>query len=237
MNFNFITLFPELIDNFITKGLISKSIKNQSVTVNTVNLRQFGLGNYKQTDDYCYGTGKSLLMRADVLKSAIDSIDSGYKILLSPAGKTFNNKTARKLACKKNITFICGRYEGVDKRALELWVDEEISVGDYVLNGGEVAALAVFESVVRFLPGFTREENIENDSFENLLIESGYYTRPRIIENLEVPDILIKGNHKAIENYFHNESLIKTMKNRKDLFLKYKLSENDINFLSGWINE
>ncbi|MGM0608635.1 MAG: tRNA (guanosine(37)-N1)-methyltransferase TrmD [Candidatus Muiribacteriota bacterium] len=236
-NINFVTLFPEIINDYLKHAMIGRYIKKSEVQINIINIRDFGNGSYRQVDDYCYGTGKSVLLKIDVIMNAVNSIKKpGLKLLMSPGGKKFNNKMARQFSKKDSLTFICGRYEGIDNR-LNTYIDDEVSVGDFILNGGELAALTVFECMSRFFPGFTKKENVEKDSFENGLIEASKYTRPFNYYNNKVPAVLKKGNHSDIKSFLKKESLKKTIKKRPEVFKKYKLNKDEIIFLMEHFNE
>ncbi|MCK9475274.1 MAG: tRNA (guanosine(37)-N1)-methyltransferase TrmD [Candidatus Muirbacterium halophilum] len=233
---NIITIFPDFFNSFINSGLIGKACEKGILNINIVDLREFGKGNYSPVDDYCYGTGKSMVMKYDVFYNCLKSFDSGYKVILSPKGRKFNQKIAEEFSLKENITLFCGRYEGFDGRIFED-VDDVISVGDYVLNGGETASLCVIESMARLIDGFSKTDILKEDSFNDNLLEGYSYTRPDEFNEKKVPDILLNGNHNMINRYIRKNSLELTMKIRKDLFNDIILKDDDIQMLTEIINE
>jgi len=236
MKINVITIFPDMIKDFLKHGLIRRIIENGGLEVNAIDLRQWGIGNYRQVDDYVFGTGKSILMRYDVLSRCLEKFDKGHLIITSPTGKTYDQKKAQELSGKDTITIVCGRYEGFDGR-IEDEADELISVGDYVLNGGETAAMILIESVARLLKGFTKEENIKNDSHSTGLLESQCFTRPAEYNGRKVPEEVLSGHHAKIEAFNRKNALVRTLKNRKDIFSKAELTKDDISYLTDYIHE
>jgi len=232
-----ITLFPEIFEPLLSSSSIAKAQKRRKLKVNLINLRDFGLGPHKQVDDRPYGGGVGMVLRADVIAKAIEKQTDGRRqtkqqgtktVLLTPQGKTLDQKLVQELAKEKHLILICGHYEGVDERVREL-VDDEISIGDYILSGGEVPAMVVLDAVARLIPGVLEKEAIENESFaphtldikRRTLLEPPQYTRPEVLQldkrKLAVPKILLSGNHQEIEKWRFAEALKKTKKRRPDL--------------------
>ncbi len=224
MKISILTLFPEMFQGVFDHSILKISRSEKLVEINYVNLRHFGLGKHKTVDDTPYGGGAGMVMRVDVIASALAKVKSQKSkvkireriILLDPQGRTFNQKKAKALTKYDHLIFICGRYEGVDERVRDI-VDEEISIGDYVLTGGEIPAMAIIDSVVRLLPGVITKESIVNESFSTQLLEYPQYTRPAVYNNKKVPPILLSGDHKKILEWREKEALQKTKKRRPDL--------------------
>jgi len=223
-----VTLFPQIFTPLLNTSILDKSQKQGKLKVDLVDLRKFGIGKYRQVDDRVYGGGVGMVLRiepiaAAIKKSKILNLKSKI-ILLTPQGKTFNQKTALRLAKEKHIVLICGKYEGVDERVREL-VDEEISIGDYVLSGGEIPAMVVIDSVARLLPEVLDKKATALESFSPLtinhkrltLLEPPQYTRPENFEGMAVPKVLLSGNHQEIAKWRSQEALKKTKKLRSDL--------------------
>ena len=223
-----VTLFPQIFTPLLNTSILDKSQKQGKLKVDLVDLRKFGIGKYRQVDDRVYGGGVGMVLRiepiaAAIKKSKILNLKSKI-ILLTPQGKTFNQKTALRLAKEKHIVLICGKYEGVDERVREL-VDEEISIGDYVLSGGEIPAMVVIDSVARLLPGVLDKKATALESFSPLtinhkrltLLEPPQYTRPENFEGMAVPKVLLSGNHQEIAKWRSQEAVRKTKKLRSDL--------------------
>ena len=206
MKFNIITLFPEFCKSIKNYSIIGRAVKNNTIEIKTTDLRSFGLGKYKQVDDKPFGGGIGMLLRVDVLESAIRSIKKKKKskvILLSPQGKQFNQKIAQEYAKLDEMIFICGHYEGFDER-IRNFVDEEISIGQYILTGGEIPAMAIIDAVSRYIPGVLgKTESKEVETFSHVnnksIGEYPQYTRPREYRGKKVPEVLISGNHSQIE--------------------------------------
>lgn len=224
MKIEVLTIFPRLFDGFLGESLVGKGIEGGVFSVNVSDIRDFSENKHKKVDDAPFGGGAGMVMSPQPLADAIDFLkkDSPARtILLSPRGKPFTHKLARELSTEKRLILVCGRYEGVDERIARHWVDEEISIGDFVLNGGEVAAMAVIEAVFRLLPGAVGcEDSPHDESFENGLLEYPQYTRPEKFRDLDVPEILLSGHHKKIEEWRRAESVKKTAETRPDLLAK-----------------
>lgn len=218
------TIFPPMFDGFLGESLVAKGIEKGVMTVNVRDIREFAENKHKKVDDAPFGGGAGMVMTPQPLADAIETIkkESPAKvILLSPRGKPFTQKKARELAAEKGLILVCGRYEGVDERIIDHWVDEELSIGDFVLNGGEVAAMAVIEAVFRLLPGAIGcGDSHADESFENGLLEYPQYTRPENFRGHAVPAKLLSGHHKEIEEWRRQESIKKTAEIRPDLLEK-----------------
>jgi tRNA (guanine37-N1)-methyltransferase len=236
MKFNILTLFPGLILPFMEEGVLGRSIKKGILKVNVTDIRDFARGKHKITDDRPFGGGSGMVMMAGPIDMALKSLDQAANsvvILLSPQGLKFDQPLAWDLAKYEQITLICGRYEGVDERVITQDVDMELSVGDYILSGGELGALIVLDAVSRLVPGVLGCDNSnKEDSFEGGLLEHPQYTRPRIFNGEEVPEILLSGDHEKIRRWRREQSLKRTYTKRPDLLDKAVLSEMDTKFLS-----
>lgn len=224
MKFDIITLFPDYFTSPLNESLLKKAIENKIITIQTLNLRDFSHLPNNQVDDSPYGGGAGMVLRADVLAAAVKATKSngGTVVLPDPSGLKLNQKLVRELANKKHLIFICGRYEGIDQRFRENYVDLEVSVGDYILNGGEVATLTIIEAISRLIPGVIgNTESLKSESFNEingeLLLEYPQYTRPENFENKSVPKVLLSGNHQEIAKWRQEEALKKTRKLRPDL--------------------
>ena len=233
MKITILTLFPEMFDGFLTNSIIKRAIAKALVEVRIVNTRDYTKDKYGRVDSATIGGGAGLLMKCqpiiDCLKD--NKTNDSRVVLLSPRGKTYNQQKAREISANcKDLVIICGHYEGVDER-VNSYVDELISIGDYILTGGEVASMAIADSIIRLLDGAITMESTEEESFENGLLEYPQYTEPYDYNGEKVPDILYSGNHQAINKWRQKESLRLTRKYRKDLFDKYQLTKADIKLL------
>ncbi|MDD2390095.1 MAG: tRNA (guanosine(37)-N1)-methyltransferase TrmD [Desulfobacterales bacterium] len=239
MKIDVLTIFPEMFDAFREYGMIRKAVQEHKVFVSAVNIRDFADGRHRVTDDRPYGGGCGMVMKPGPLAGAIRSAKKqsplSRTILLSPQGRVFDQNLAREFATWEGMILVCGRYEGVDERVCQDEIDYEISIGDYVLTGGELAAMVITEAVVRLIPGVLGgEESAEKDSFENDLLEHGHYTRPYDFEGKTVPEVLLSGNHKDIEQWRHETSLIRTFLKRPDLLRRRFLSVQEKEILKKW---
>ena len=219
------TLYPEYFPGYLNKGLFGKAMSEKIWNLETVNIRDYSFNKHKTVDDTPYGGGNGMLIKADVLAKSLDeNIKEKEKIIyLSPKGKLFNHKYAKELSSEKSINLICGHFEGIDERIIESRNIEEISIGDFVLSGGEAAAFIILDAVLRFLPGVLGNENsIEEESFENGLLEYPQYTKPQIWEDKSVPDVLLSGDHAKIKDWRLSQSEAITRDRRPDLWQKYK---------------
>lgn len=241
MNFTVLTIFPEMVTPFLKHGIVKRAIEQKKISASSINIRDFAEGKHKVTDDRPFGGGCGMLMKPEPLAKAIaeakkKSPDS-KTVLLSPQGRTFNKDIARELVSLKGLLLVCGRYEGVDERICESLIDDEISVGDYVLTGGELAAMIIIDAVTRLLPEVLGcESSAFEDSFESGLLKHAQYTRPRIFNGNEVPDILFSGDHGKTEKWRFESSIMRTLIKRPDLLKKRPLTNREIEILKKWGN-
>ncbi len=230
IKFKIISLFPQLIENYLQDAIIAKAIGLHLLSVDVINLRNFSDNPYKSVDDAPYGGGDGMLIRADILEKALLSIKDEnidqHVIYFSPQGKLLEQEQVYDLAVEgapdeSEIILICGRYGGIDQRFIDLYVDEEVSIGNYVLSGGELPALVFIEAISRFIPGVLGNfDSAREDSFKNSLLEAPQYTRPQIWNELEVPEILLSGNHQKIAEWKRNMAVQVTLKKRPELIKK-----------------
>ncbi|WP_033160901.1 tRNA (guanosine(37)-N1)-methyltransferase TrmD [[Mycoplasma] collis] len=216
MKINFLTLFPKYFEAFKSESIIAKAIEKKIIEINIIDIRDFSQSKHKKVDDEIFGGGHGMLLQVEPIHLALKTV-GGVKIALSPQGKVFNQNMAKKFSKEKEITFIAGRYEGFDERIIDYLVDEEISIGDFVLTGGELPSMVIADSIIRLIDGVIKKESHENESFEQNLLDFPQYTRPRNYNNWLVPEVLFSGNHKNIENWKKEKQLEKTKKNRPDL--------------------
>ena len=212
MKIDVLTLFPEMF-SAIKESIIGRAINNKLIDLNLINIRDFSKDKHKHVDDTPYGGGAGMIMKADVVYDAYNSIEDKEEakvIYLTPKGKTLNQQIVKNLSKEKHLVLLCGHYEGIDQRVLDKIVDEEISVGDYVLTGGELPAMILIDSVSRYVKGVLSEESTDEESFSNNLLEYPQYTRPFEFEGEKVPEVLISGNHQEIEKWRQEQSLIET---------------------------
>ena len=228
MKITILTLFPEMFDGFLTNSIIKRAIGKHVVDVKVVNIRDFTKDKYGRVDTPPIGGGAGLIMKCQPIVDALKNVSSSTskKIMLSPRGKQFSQEIAVNLAKLDDIVLICGHYEGIDERVND-YVDELISIGDYILTGGEIGAMAIADSVIRLLDGAITDISLDEESFNDNLLEYPQYTEPKEFEGKKVPDILYTGNHTAIEKYRRKESLRLTKEHRPDLFRKHELTKQD----------
>ena len=229
MKITILTLFPEMFDGFLTNSIIKRAIAKNIVSVEIKNIRDYTKDKYGRVDTPPIGGGAGLIMKCQPILDCLEanSTEKSYKILLSPRGNTFNQKKARQLvSLNKDIVIACGHYEGVDER-VNKYFDELISIGDYILTGGEIPSMAISDAIIRLLDGAIAEDSTIEESFENSLLEYPQYTEPYDYKGDKVPDILYTGNHEAIQKYRQKQSLKLTRELRKDLFDKYELTKKD----------
>ena len=221
MKFDILTLFPEMFEG-IKYSIIGKAIEKELIDINIVNIRDFSKDKHKKVDDTPYGGGAGMVMKPDVVYDAYSSIksDNAKVIYLTPKGKTLNQEKVKELSKGNHIILLCGHYEGIDQRVLDEIVDEEISIGDYVLTGGEIPAMVLIDSVSRHIDGVITKESVEEESFSNGLLEYPQYTRPEIFLNKKVPEVLLSGHHENIRKWREEKSLEITRHNRPDLLKK-----------------
>lgn len=245
MNITVLTLFPEQITNALGDSITGRAISGKILNLKTKNIRDNAVGNYLKVDDSIYGGGTGMLIKCDpVYKSYMDILDGytpdrkPYTIFMSPKGKVFDQKKAIELSKKEELVIVCGHYEGIDERVIEEIVDEEISIGDFILTGGELAACVVIDSIARMLPGvLLKTDAYELESHMAGCLEHPQYTKPAVWKDRKVPDVLLSGNHKKIEEYNRTKSLYDTMTKRPDLFEKIKISNQEFENLIAYIKE
>lgn len=243
MNFIILTLFPKLVSAFYQHGIIFQAIKKNLIKGHCIDIRDFAENKHNKVDDKIYGGGKGMLMTIEPLQKAIafakTKTDSSKVVLMSPKGKRFSQKKAFELALEnKNLVFVCGRYEGMDERIRTELIDEEISIGDYVMTGGELASMVVIDSISRLIPGVLgSDESSQSDSFINDRLEYAQYTRPKEFDGEKVPDILLSGDHVKIDQWREKSSLVSTFLKRPDLFEKTKLNQQEKAILKQWCQE
>lgn len=243
MNFTVLTIFPEMLDAFFAHGIVRRAIEAGTITAGSLDIRDFATGRHREVDDRPYGGGNGMVMKPEPLAAAIRHAGRRYpgalKVLLTPQGRIFSQKTAESWArSSRDLILVCGRYEGVDERVCQELIDEELSVGDFVLTGGEVPAMIVVDAVTRLLPGaLGGEQSAEKDSFGNDRLEHAQFTRPPVFEGRAVPETLLSGNHAAIERWRQEDSLIRTFLKRPDLFARHPVDEKESEILKKWCRE
>lgn len=232
MKIKILTLFPSMYENFIRESIIKRAIEKGLVTIELIDIRTYSLSKHRHVDDTPYGGGAGMVLAVDVVHRAIcaNASPQSYKILMTPQGMPYVQKKALDLSQKEELMIICGHYEGFDERIRD-YVDEEISIGDYVLTGGELASMVVCDSVIRLLDHAIRKESSKEDSFSMGLLEYPQYTRPLVYDQKEVPLVLVNGNHELIRRYRRKESLRKTLLRRPDLLKDYPLTVEDEQFI------
>ncbi len=236
MRIEVLTLFPEIFSSPLEHSILGKALQKGLLNVNVRNIRDYAFDKHRQVDDRPFGGGSGMLMKPEPLAAAIDAVRGevpGIRvILLTPQGTLFDQAKAGELASLESMALICGRYEGVDERIRKHWVDEELSIGDYVLSGGEFAALVVIDVIARLLPGVLGDkESCVEESFSDGLLEYPQYTRPRNFKGYEVPEILLSGNHEAIRKWRRREALKRTLERRPDLLDFSVLSHEEKKFI------
>jgi len=228
-----------MFDPFWDHGIIRRAIDQKKIFASTLNIRDFAEDKHQVTDDRPYGGGSGMVMKPEPLAGAIRAANrkfpSAKTILLTPQGRVFNQAVANELAASEGLVLVCGRYEGVDERISHDLIDTEISIGDYVLTGGELAAMVVIEAVTRQIPGtLGGEDAAEKDSFSNGLLEHAHYTRPQVFEGKAVPEILLSGHHEEIENWRLESALMRTLLKRPDLLKNKSLNKQELDILKKW---
>ncbi|HOJ11079.1 MAG TPA: tRNA (guanosine(37)-N1)-methyltransferase TrmD [Clostridiales bacterium] len=237
MTFEVLTLFPEMFQAVLGESIIGRAQEKGLIRVNTVNIRDYSLDKHRKTDDYPYGGGPGMVMMAqpiyDAYLSTMENIDyKPYVVYMSPQGKVLNQEMVKKLINLKHIVILCGHYEGVDERVINKIVDEEISIGDYVLTGGELPAMVLIDCISRCIPGVLASgEAYTDESHYNGLLEYPQYTRPYEYLDMKVPDILISGHHANISIWRKQQALLRTYLKRPDLYEKLSLNDEDLNLL------
>lgn len=229
MRIKIVTLFPQMFENFKSTSVVGRAIEKGYVSIECVDFREYSLDKHHHVDDTPYGGGAGMVLRCDIIDRCLEDIktDKSHILLMSPQGKTFNQEIANRLALEEEIIIVCGHYEGFDER-IRGYVDEEISVGDFVLTGGEIPAMAISDSVIRLLDGAIRKESFTDDSFYNGLLEYPQYTRPLEYKGEVVPEVLQNGNHEHIRKYRLKEALRKTYLRRPDLLKDRNFSKEEL---------
>lgn len=241
LRFDILTIFPGMFAGPFSETILKRAQEKGLVVIDVHNIRDYAVDRHKTTDDYPFGGGAGMVMKPEPLFTAVEAvlrrareqgIERSEVILLTPAGRLFKHSVAQELASRQHLVLICGRYEGVDERVREALVTDEISVGDYVLSGGEIPAMVVVDATSRLVPGVLgAAESAEEESFARGLLEYPQYTRPADFRGMKVPDILLSGNHAAIAKWRREQSLIRTLRRRPELLSEAELTEADLAFL------
>lgn len=237
MRIDILTLFPEMFEAVLKESIIGRAVQKQLIELQFHNIRDYSENKHRKVDDYPYGGGLGMVMQCQPIFTAAEEIKGRlgkkpYTILMSPQGRTFNQEKARELSTYEGLMIICGHYEGIDERVTEALVDEEISIGDFVLTGGEIAAMAVVDATCRLIPGVLKEDASHMvESFTDGLLEFPQYTRPPDFMGMEVPEVLLSGHHENIEKWRKYQSLKRTFEKRPELLSQTALSEEDIKLL------
>ncbi|MBQ8663419.1 MAG: tRNA (guanosine(37)-N1)-methyltransferase TrmD [Eubacterium sp.] len=243
MNFHILTLFPEMIEQGLNTSILGKAMQNGFVTLDAINIRDYTADKHKKVDDYPYGGGAGMVMQAqpiyDAWKAVVESIGHRPRcIYLTPQGRTFNQDMAKEFAKEEDLIFLCGHYEGVDERVLEEIVTDFVSIGDYVLTGGELPAMVMVDAISRMVPGvLTNAESGTGETFEGSLLEYPQYSRPVEWNGKRVPDVLLSGDHKKVEAWRHAQSVLRTLEHRPDLLDEAELSLADVKQILAILQE
>ena len=219
MKFHVLTLFPEIPKAFFESSIMAKAVEKGIIAYDLVNIRDFAFDKHKTCDDNPYGGGAGMLMLPETLGAALDSVESWKKrvVYVTPSGKPLTQKLAQELSQEKDLVLICGRYEGIDQRIIDSRVDDEISIGDYVMSSGEIAALVVIDTVYRLIDGVISKESLDEESYSDGLLEYPQYTRPEVYKGMRVPEVLLSGHHENIRKWRLKQRLAKTLAVRPDL--------------------
>ena len=239
MKFDVLTLFPEMFDS-LNQSILGRAIEKDLININLINIRDFSKDKHKKVDDTPYGGGAGMVIRPDVVYDAYKSIkdaNNAKVIYMSPQGKVLNQQKVKSLSKEQHLILLCGHYEGIDQRVLDEIVDEEISIGDYVLTGGEIPAMVLIDSVSRYIEGVISNESTEEESFSNNLLEYPQYTRPEIFNNIQVPEILKSGHHENVKKWRRAEYLKNTYKKRPELLKNANLSDEDNKILKNIVKK
>lgn len=233
IRFDILTIFPEIIEGMVSSSILKRAIEKGLIEINIIDFREYAGNKHSTVDDYAYGGGAGMLIRVDPIYRAlntIEGIDKAHKILTSPSGNVWSQKKAEEFAKVEHIVIVCGHYEGIDARVLN-YIDEEVSIGDYVLTGGEIPAGVIIDSVSRLVNGVIADDSTVNESFSMGLLEYPQYTRPQEFDGYKVPDILLSGHHANIKKWQRYEALKKTYMVRPELLDQIELSKDDLNML------
>ena len=238
MKFDVLTLFPEMFET-LNQSILGKAQEKNLIDINLINIRDFSKDKHKKVDDTPYGGGAGMVMRADVVYDAFKSVETPNSklIYLTPQGKPLNQAKVEELAKNEHLILLCGHYEGIDQRVIDKIVDEEISIGDYVLTGGEIPAMVLIDSVSRYIEGVIKSDSKEEESFSQGLLEYPQYTRPEEFEGQKVPEVLLSGHHQKIEKWRKEQAIKITLNKRPDLIKKYNFSEEEKKILEKIENE
>lgn len=246
MNYHILTLFPDMVMQGLNTSIIGRAAQNELLTIEAVNIRDFSTNKHKKVDDYPYGGGAGMVMQAEPIYLAYESIkkrttQSARVIYVTPQGSVFNQNMAKELAKEEDLIFLCGHYEGIDERVLEEIVTDYVSIGDYVLTGGELPAMVMIDTISRLVPGvLNNEDSTEYESFEHSLLEHPQYSRPAVWNQKEVPAVLLSGHHEKIKKWRHEQSLLRTLERRPDLLENTDLSKEELQMIEnskkGFIN-
>ena len=236
--FNIITIYPKFFESFYKHGLIKKAIEKRAISINAIDLRLYTNDKHRRVDFKSYSGGPGMVIQYQPVRDCLNANKIGKCYLLSPQGKTLSQKKLIDISKEEAVTFLCGRYEGLDQRIIDNLVDEEISVGDYVLSGGEIPAATIVEGVTRLLPGVADDiDSIINDSFYNGILDYPHYTKPEQIDNKSVPEVLLSGNHQDIATWRKRQALLATFLKRPELLKNVKLSVEDDRLLQEFITD
>jgi tRNA (guanine37-N1)-methyltransferase len=244
MNFHVLTLFPEMIEQGLNTSIIGKALEKELLSLQTINIRDYSENKHNRVDDYPYGGGAGMVMKAGPVYRAYNAVKEQVSvrnhnprvIYLTPQGKVFNQNMAEEFAKEKDLIFLCGHYEGIDERVLDKIVTDPVSIGDYVLTGGELPAMVMIDAISRLVPGvLSNKASAEFESFHENLLEYPQYTRPETFMDQSVPEVLLSGHHAKIEEWRREQSLIRTAKMRPDLLNKAKLTDKDKKLLANHI--
>lgn len=239
MRIDILTLFPEMFEAVLNESIIGRAAEKQLVELEFHNIRDYSENKHRKVDDYPYGGGLGMVMQCQPIFTAVEDIRTKlgkkpYTILMTPQGRTFDQSKAKELVTHENLMIICGHYEGIDERVTEALVDEEVSIGDFVLTGGEIAAMAVVDATCRLIPGVLKEDaSYMVESFSEGLLEFPQYTRPPVFMGMEVPEVLLSGHHENIEKWRRYQSLKRTVEKRPELLTYTDLSEEDLKLLDN----
>ncbi|MBO5199566.1 MAG: tRNA (guanosine(37)-N1)-methyltransferase TrmD [Lachnospiraceae bacterium] len=239
MNYHVLTLFPDMIEQGLHTSILGRAMEKGLISLSTIDIRDYSMNKHNRVDDYPYGGGAGMVMAPGPVYRACEAAKAGIPegrrarvIYLTPQGKVFNQELAKEFAKEEDLIFLCGHYEGIDERVLDMVVTDYVSIGDYVLTGGELPVMVMIDVISRLVPGVLgNETSADSESFENHLLEYPQYTRPEEFMGEKVPEVLLSGHHANIERWRRDQSLLRTMKNRPDLFEKVELDKKDRGFL------
>ncbi|MCG2361366.1 tRNA (guanosine(37)-N1)-methyltransferase TrmD [Staphylococcus epidermidis] len=238
MKIDYLTLFPEMFEGVLNHSILKRAQDKGIINVNTINFRDYSVNKHNQVDDYPFGGGQGMVLKPEPVFNAMEDINRNEQtrvILMCPQGRPLTQEIAQELSEAKHIVFICGHYEGYDERIRKHLVTDEISMGDYVLTGGELPAMTMTDAIVRLIPGVLgNQASHQDDSFSDGLLEFPQYTRPREYKNMSVPEVLLSGNHAHIDQWRHEQKLIRTYEKRPDLLEQYPLTEKDREILETY---